>query len=92
MKNLYFLGDSLIEYHDWQARFPTHRVKNFGYAGETVAGLLARLPGILKQPEPDEVFLMIGTNNMVMEDYSFLGDYGEMIERIQAAYPNCRIT
>ena len=40
---LCFIGDSLIEYHNWQASFPGQEVVNLGVAGETAPELLARL-------------------------------------------------
>ncbi|MGV1097856.1 GDSL-type esterase/lipase family protein [Thiovibrio sp. JS02] len=83
-----FLGDSLIEYYDWQDRFPDQAVRNAGQAGETVAGLLARLPGLLqRRPTPEMVILMIGTNNLLMEDYAFLPDYGRILATIAAQAP-----
>ncbi|MDF1614974.1 hypothetical protein [Desulfurivibrio dismutans] len=40
MQELVFAGDSLIEYYDWAARFPQHRVHNQGWSG-AVAELVA---------------------------------------------------
>jgi len=37
------MGDSLIEFFNWQERFPDREVFNYGIAGETAEGLLARL-------------------------------------------------
>ncbi|HDH01537.1 MAG TPA: GDSL family lipase, partial [Nitrospirae bacterium] len=48
-KDILFLGHSLIEFFDWQTRFPDHRVASLGVAGETVEGLLSRLDGIIKE-------------------------------------------
>lgn len=39
MKTLHFVGDSLIEYFDWQYRFSACKVTNSGWAGETVSEL-----------------------------------------------------
>ncbi len=90
---LLFLGDSLIEFYDWQSRFPAHTVTNAGRAGETVAGLLASLPRIMRRcPDPDRVFLMIGTNNLLMEDYAFLPDYKEILAELSPTIAPERIT
>ena len=90
---LLFLGDSLTEFHDWQARFPTHTAINAGRAGETVAGLLANLPPLLCQyPTPDRVFIMIGTNNLLMEDYAFLPDYERILACLTPVIAPERIT
>lgn len=90
---LLFLGDSLIEFYNWQNRFPSHAVVNAGRAGETVAGLLANLPRLLRScPEPDRVCIMIGTNNLLMEDYAFLPDYRRILDRLTPLVDPARIT
>lgn len=89
--NILLLGDSLIEYFDWQKRFPGHRCVNLGMAGESVGGLLARI-GSTKHlcPEADLIFIMSGINNVAMEDTGFLDHYRTIIEQLQAAYPHAR--
>jgi lysophospholipase L1-like esterase len=90
---LLFLGDSLIEFYDWRTRFSSHTVINAGQAGETVAGLLASLPRLLDQcPDPDRVFIMIGTNNLLMEDYAFLPDYEKILAGLTTIITPERIT
>lgn len=90
---LLFLGDSLIEFYDWQARFPSHTAINAGLAGETVTGLLASLPRLLRRcPDPDRVFLMIGANNLLMEDYAFLPDYERILVELTTIIAPERIT
>ncbi len=81
---LLFIGDSLIEFYDWQQRFPGHEVFNFGIAGETVEGLFARLLGVFeKVRDPDFVFIMTGINNMAMGDRGFPETYRNIIGRIK---------
>lgn len=90
---LLFLGDSLIELYDWQARFPAHVVVNCGRNGETVAGLLANLPLLLRRcPDPERVVIMIGTNNLLREDYAFLPDYAKLLDALSNTLPPARIT
>lgn len=90
---LLFLGDSLVEFYDWQARFPSHTVINAGVAGETVAGLLGDLPRLLDRcPDPDRVLIMIGTNNLLMEDYAFLPDYERILAELSTIIAPERIT
>lgn len=84
---LLFIGDSLIEFFDWQKRFPARKIFNCGIAGETAEGLLARLPDIIQQVQsPGLVVIMTGINNVAMEDYSFLFSYEKIISRLQQAY------
>ena len=89
---LLFIGDSLIEFFDWETRFAGHEVYNFGVAGETVEGLYSRLPGIIaKVPLPDFIFVMSGINNLAMEDRAFIKPYGSLIERLKRAWPSAHI-
>jgi len=87
-----FIGDSLIEFFNWQKRFPGKKIYNFGSAGETAEGLLARLSHIMKRCEtPDLVMIMTGTNNIAMEDYGFLFTYEKIIDLLQKNFPQATI-
>jgi lysophospholipase L1-like esterase len=87
-----FLGHSLVEFYNWQHRFPAHRVANLGMAGETVEGLLARLDQVTAQyPAADLILLMTGLNNIAMEDLAFCGAYRQILEKLAGAYPTARI-
>ncbi len=91
--NILFLGDSLIEYFDWQERFPGHRIGNFGVAGESVQGLFSRVTMMEEfSPDADRVFIMSGINNIAMGDDDFIGFYRVVIERLQSLYPGAVIT
>ena len=75
-----FIGDSLIQFFNWQERFPDKNIFNYGIAGETAEGLLARLPNIINQVQsPALVMIMTGINNLSMEDYGFLFSYKKII-------------
>lgn len=90
--NILFAGDSLIEYFDWRARFPGHKVMNAGMAGESVEGLLSRVSRIRGLcPEADMIFIMTGINNVAMGDLDFTGSYRPVIEQLSSAYPEARI-
>ncbi|ADH85244.1 GDSL-type esterase/lipase family protein [Desulfurivibrio alkaliphilus] len=92
MKELLFVGDSLIEYYDWARRFPAQRVHNLGWSGETVQGLLGRQGVIIAQgPAPDLILIMSGTNNIGLEETDFIADYRQIIENFQQAWPTARI-
>ncbi|MEW6521554.1 MAG: hypothetical protein AB1461_19320 [Thermodesulfobacteriota bacterium] len=68
------LGDSLVEFFDWQARFPEMTMSNRGVAGERVRGLLARLADELAAAGRVEVVvIMIGANNLAGGDMPFYG-------------------
>jgi lysophospholipase L1-like esterase len=90
--NILLLGDSLIEYFDWQERFPGQMCVNLGIAGESVEGLLGRLSSTIdKHPEADMVFIMTGINNVAMGDIEFSDLYRTILERLSSAYTGARI-
>ena len=90
--NILFIGHSLIEFFDWQKRFPAHKVANIGAAGEMVEGLLRRIGSITgKYDSADLIFIMSGLNDVAMEEFDFLGSYREMLIRLRSAYPDARI-
>jgi lysophospholipase L1-like esterase len=90
--DILFLGHSLIEFFDWQDRFPGYRVANLGVAGESVEGLLSRIGRITtRYPSADLIFIMTGINNVAMEDFAFFDSYKKIIKRLSNAYPDARI-
>jgi len=92
MKNILFIGDSLVEFFDWQGRFPGYTIANLGVAGETVEGLHSRIEKIIsKYPSPDLVLIMTGINNVAMEDLGFFDSYRGIIKALSSAYPHTRI-
>ena len=57
--DILFLGDSLIEYFDWNERLPGHNIVNLGIAGESVQGLLSRVMKISETSQNAEmIFIM----------------------------------
>jgi len=89
---LLFIGDSLIEYFDWQERFPKHSVYNMGVAGETVDGLYARLQVVYSHvDEADVIFIMTGINNLAMGDKKFITAYRKIVKGLKKQYLSSRI-
>ncbi|HUO76350.1 MAG TPA: GDSL-type esterase/lipase family protein [Thermodesulfovibrionales bacterium] len=92
MKHILFIGDSLVEFFDWQQRFSGHTIANLGIAGETVEGLYSRIGKIIRKfPSPDLILIMTGINNVAMEDLGFLDSYRKVVEALSSAYPRTRI-
>jgi len=90
--DILFIGHSLIEFFDWQHRFPAHRTANLGVAGETVEGLLSRIERVIERhAKADLIFMMTGLNNVAMEDFEFFDSYRNILGRLSAAYPGERI-
>src|SRR6056300_1287716 len=87
-----FIGDSLIQFFNWQERFPDKNIFNYGMPGETAEGLLARLPNIINQVHsPALIMIMTGINNLAMEDYGFLFSYEKIITLLQESYGQATI-
>jgi lysophospholipase L1-like esterase len=92
MKEIIFIGDSLIEWFDWDKRFTEHKVLNLGISGETIEMLLDRLPYVIERhPGADLVFIMTGINNVAMEDTGIITPYKSIIKRMHEGYPEAVI-
>jgi hypothetical protein len=57
------VGDSLTEFAPWSGMFPDADIANYGISGDTVDGVVARVPTILAS-HAKKVFVMIGINNL----------------------------
>lgn len=87
-----FLGDSLIADFNWQERMSHFNIINHGVPGETTQGLLNRIPAITDTVEsPELILLMIGTNNLIIEDYSFTESLRQIIVKLTARYPSTEV-
>ena len=85
---LLLVGDSLIDYFDWQRTFSNHTVWRHGTPGETVQGLLRRTKKLIKQVNsPDYIVIMTGTNNLVMEDFGFVPEYKNVLALFSTGFP-----
>ena len=90
--NFLFLGDSLIADFDWQSRMQYFEILNCGIPGETAQGLRNRIPSITKDLAPPELILiMIGTNNLIIEDYSFLETLRQITIQLTSLYPTTEV-
>jgi len=88
LSRLLLVGDSMIEFGDWSALLPDWEVHNLGRSGESVEELRARSRQIItRTPAPELVLLMIGTNNVAMERFDFLGAYEDILDTFKSAWP-----
>lgn len=62
-KSVLFIGDSLTDGAEWTTLFSDIHTLNFGISGETSAGVINRLPEIVRH-RPAKVFLMVGINDL----------------------------
>lgn len=87
-----FLGDSLIADFNWQERMPHFQILNHGIQGETAQGLLNKISSITEAiTNPELILLMIGTNNLIIEDYSYLDTLRQIIIRLTSRYPTTEV-
>jgi len=82
------VGDSLIAAFNWQDRMTHFTTMNCGAPGATTRDLLAALPRVKSRfPTARLVMIMIGTNDVLMENYAFLGDLKQIIIDLHREYP-----
>ncbi len=87
-----FLGDSLIADFNWQERMHHFQILNYGVPGETALGLLNRTGTITASvPPPELILLMIGTNNLIIEDYGYLEILRQIIVQLTSHYPTTEV-
>jgi lysophospholipase L1-like esterase len=92
ISRLLLVGDSMIEYGDWSNLLPGLEVHNLGRSGESVEELRERTSRIVtRQKPPDLILVMIGTNNVALGRFDFLGDYGGILASFKAAWPETRL-
>lgn len=58
-----FVGNSITDSGEWSDIFNDISVSNMGISGDISAGVMHRVPDIVKR-KPQKIFLMIGTNDL----------------------------
>lgn len=92
MKTVLMLGDSLVEWGDWQTLLPEYIIINRGMAGECTEGLAGRIIDELNSvAEPDAVLVQSGTNNLLMGSLHFPAIHSSMVPTVRIFYPHCPI-
>lgn len=84
MKTLLMLGDSLVDWGDWDKFLPEIKAINRGMAGEITEGLAARLIDELSEyASADAVLIQSGTNNVLLGYAHFPAIFSTMIPTIR---------
>ncbi len=92
MKQVLMLGDSLVEWGDWETLLPEVRVVNRGRAGEFLPELSCRLDEELAaSPGHDVILLQSGTNDILSGDAGFPVIYTTMLPRLRLMVGDCPI-
>jgi lysophospholipase L1-like esterase len=77
-KKIVFLGDSITEGFKQLEEHP--QIINMGISGNRTLEVIERLEKV-KEQEPEEVFLMIGTNDIMTNNYIWFTDFPININR-----------
>jgi len=89
-----FLGDSHIEQCEWEELVggDTARVLNRGISGDYVAGVLARLPEVLRH-RPTKIYLLVGVNDLLFQTApeEVAAQYRDLVQRIRRESPDTEL-
>ncbi|WP_144304812.1 GDSL-type esterase/lipase family protein, partial [Oceanidesulfovibrio indonesiensis] len=86
-----FLGDSLTEGWIVYDRFEKEGWRNRGIGGDTTFGVLMRLHEIILE-KPDKVFIMIGVNDLIKDEWhGLIQRYEYIVETLKQALPRAEI-
>ena len=86
------LGDSLVAGYNWQQRFPAFGVRNCGVPGATTQELLTTLPRLKRYHSSARlIMVMIGTNDLVMEQYGFTEELHQIMVLLTRSYPGAEL-
>jgi lysophospholipase L1-like esterase len=88
MTQILFIGDSLVADFDWRSRLKLYDVQNFGVPGATTRDLYDMLPEIHEQSHSaDVIVMMIGTNDILTDNYKFIHTLKKIIIRLRQDFP-----
>ena len=89
-----FIGDSIIEYFNLKKYLPGINAINRGVAGATTKFILDNLDTIIDNIKPIEIFISIGSNDLVLleatVEEAYLGIV-EVFEKLKLKYPETKI-
>jgi len=86
-----FIGNSLVEYGDWEERLSNFNVKNRGIAGDGIEGVIGRL-NTLKNLHPKNIIVLIGLNDLFFHESDWLIErYPKLIAEIKTKFPKAKL-
>lgn len=89
--DIVFFGDSIIRGSDFQKNFPDQKIVNLGYSGDTLAGMIERVP-MLRALNPKKIFILAGINGLTDKNYrTSASTYGKLLNSIKEALPDADI-
>ncbi len=91
--SIIFLGDSQVQQAEWHEIFgDSPAVLNRGISGDFSAGVLKRLPEVLRH-KPLKIFLLVGVNDLVFGKTvaEIETDYRAIVQRTRAESPDTEL-
>ena len=89
--DIVFLGDSITAASDFRAYFPNRKIVNLGYHGDTLVGMIDRVPGVAAV-SPEKVFVMGGINGLTDLNADIcLNTYSQLLDELAEALPESQI-
>ena len=91
-KDIIFLGNSIMDFTDWNELLQISEARNRGISGDITFGVLERLDEVT-EGKPAKVFILIGINDISrnIPDSVILNNYKKMITQIKTQSPKTKI-
>lgn len=89
--DIIYLGDSITEYYNFN-RYYNYPIVKSGISGYKTDDILNNLDSMVFKYEPKKIFLLIGTNDLVKKDPSYIIDnIKTIVEKIKEKKPNTKM-
>lgn len=86
-----FFGNSITRGSDFQSYFPSKKIVELGYSGDSMEGMMRRMD-MLRAVTPEKVFLLAGINGLAdMPLNEFEQQYNTLLDSIHTAVPKAQI-
>lgn len=86
-----FFGDSITYESDFARFFQDVSVVNLGYSGDTLSGMISRIP-MVQSVSPEKVFVLGGINGLTDSNITqSVGKYKQLVLQLQEALPDAQI-
>ncbi|OED59280.1 GDSL-type esterase/lipase family protein [Acholeplasma laidlawii] len=93
-QDVIFIGDSMIEFFNLKRYLPTLNALNRGVAGATTKLILDNLDIILGKINPKSIFISIGSNDLVLLEYSVFNTFNsitKVLEMLSLRFPSAKL-
>jgi lysophospholipase L1-like esterase len=89
--DIVFFGDSITRESDFRSAFPTKKIVNLGYSGDTLQGMANRV-SMIQALSPKKVFLLGGGGGLKERSLRrHITEYDDLLDLIRAAVPSATV-